>query len=66
MEEEASSIENLESVREAKRRDVSRDPNQEVTVLSSDTTEQQGFISSAQSELVEVGGVREYLERGVN
>ena len=57
MEEEASSIENLESVREAKRRDVSRDANQEVTVLSSD------FISSAQSELVEVGGVREYLER---
>ena len=59
-------LKNLESAREAKRRDVSRDANQEVTVLSSDTVEQQGFISSAQSELVECGGVREHLERGVN
>ena len=51
MEEEAYSIENLELAREAKRRDVSIDAEQELAVLSSDTTEQQGFIPSTQREL---------------
>ncbi len=55
MEQEAYSIENLESAREAKRRDVPMDAEQELAVLSTDTTEQQGFIPSAQRELVEEG-----------
>ena len=49
-------MKNLESAREAKRRDVSMDAEQEVAVLSTDTTEEQGFIPSAQGELVEEGG----------
>ena len=38
---------NLESAREAKRRNVSMDAEQELAVLSTGTTEQQGFIPSA-------------------
>ena len=44
---------NLESASEAKRRDVSMDAEQELAVLSTDTTEQQVFIPSAPRELVE-------------
>ena len=53
-------LKNLESVHEAKRQDVSMDAEQELAVLSMDTTEQQGFIPSAPRELVEeVGEVSE-------
>ena len=48
-------VKNLESAREAKKRDISIHGEQEVAVLSTDTTEQQGFIPSAQRELVEEG-----------
>ena len=48
-------MKNLESAHEAKKRDVSMDAEQELAVLSSDTTEQQGFIPLAQRELVEEG-----------
>ena len=47
---------NLESTPEAKRRDDSMDAEQELAVLSTDTTEQQGFIPLAPRELVEEGG----------
>ena len=49
-------LKNLESTPEAKRRDVSMDAEQELAVLSTDTTEQQGFIPLAPRELVEEGG----------
>jgi len=49
-------LKNLESACEAKRHDFSMDAEQEVSVLSTDTTEEQGFIPSAQRELVEEGG----------
>ena len=49
-------MKNLESATEAKRRDVSMDAEQELAVLSTDTTEQQGFILLAPRELVEEGG----------
>ena len=50
---------NLESAREAKRCDVTMDAEQELAVLSTDTTEQHGFIPSAPRELVEGGEVSE-------
>ena len=46
---------NLESTPEAKRRDDSMDAEQELAVLSTDTTEQQDFIPLAPRELVEEG-----------
>ena len=49
-------LKTLESVRGAKRRDISMDAEQELAVLFTDTTEQQSFIPSAPRELVEEGG----------
>ena len=46
----------LQSAREAKRHDVSMDAEQELAVLSTDTTEQQSFIPSAPRELIDEGG----------
>ncbi len=49
-------LKTLESAHEAKRRNVSMDAEQELAVLSTDTTEQQGFIPSAPRERIEEGG----------
>ena len=49
-------LKNLESAGEAKRCNVSIDAEQELAALSTNTTEQQGFIPSAPRELVEEGG----------
>ena len=49
-------LENLESAPEAKRHNVSMDAEQELAVLSTDNTEQQGFILLAPRVLVEEGG----------
>ena len=44
---------NLELVREAKRRDLSMNAEQEAGVLSADATEQRDFVPPAQRELTE-------------